>query len=526
MLTRREFVARVGGTAAGAVVVPRILAAKADIHFGYAAITWQGNDRQAIEDVAAVGFTGIQLRSNILPEFGDKPAALRELLAKHGLTMVAFSSGNMRIDPSVEKEELEKHTRHARFVRDVGGLYLQLTDERPKDRAVTAADYKRMGGLLTELGKRTADLGIPLGYHNHMNNLGERPEEVRAVLDSADPRYVKLELDTAHYQQGGGDPVRAVKEYRDRLLFLHIKDLQSPAPGASGDLSRSYRFVELGRGKVNLKGVFAALEEISFKGWAVVELDRVPDDARTPKESAEIARKYVEGLGYRMSRSVQENDAALPNQLTDAERRAGWSLLFDGRTLDGWRGYNRADAAATRWKTEGGLLTVDPADGNDTRGALDLITQETFDSFELSVEWRISPGGNSGIKYFVLEDRDAAIGHEFQIIDDERHPDAKVGPKRQTAAFYDVLAAGNRPLRPAGSFNIARVVVHGGHVEHWLNGTRVLQYELGSPALQAAIEGSKFKGIERFGKPQKGHILLQDHGDRVWYRNVKIRRIT
>jgi len=297
-MQRRDFLKTVGTVGAAAVLRGVGHAAAADIRFGYAAITWQGNDRQAIEDIAAVGFKGIQLRANLLPEFGEKPAALRELLAGRGLTMVAFSSGNMRIDPAVEREELEKHTSHARFVRDVGGLYLQLTDERPKGRPVTAADYKRMGHLLTELGKRTADLGIPVGYHNHMNNLGERPEEIRAVLDAADPRFVKLQLDTAHYQQGGGDPAAAVREYKDRLLFLHIKDLESPVPGATGDTSRSYRFVELGRGQVNLKAVFDALADASFRGWAVVELDRVPDNARTPKESAEICRKYVEGLGY------------------------------------------------------------------------------------------------------------------------------------------------------------------------------------------------------------------------------------
>ncbi len=135
-----------------------------------------------------------------------------------------------------------------------------------------------------------------------MNNLGERPEEVRAVMDAVDPRFVKLQLDTAHYQQGGGDPVAAVSEYKDRLLFLHIKDLepQTPVPGGTGDQARDYRFVELGRGKVNLKGVFAALDKINFKGWAVIELDRVPDDARTPKESAVICRKYVESLGFKV----------------------------------------------------------------------------------------------------------------------------------------------------------------------------------------------------------------------------------
>jgi hypothetical protein len=214
------------------------------------------------------------------------------------------------------------------------------------------------------------------------------------------------------------------------------------------------------------------------------------------------------------------------NRLSAAEKEAGWTLLFDGQSLKGWRGYKRADASGTRWKIENGMLAVDPGDGKDTRGALDIITSETYEQFELSFEWRVSPGGNSGLKYFVLEDRDSAIGHEYQIIDDERHADAKIGPHRQTAAFYDVLPAHDRPLKPAGEFNQSRIVVRGGSVEHWLNGTRVLQYELASPALTAAIEKSKFKGIERFGKPQKGHILLQDHGDRVWYRNVKIRRLT
>lgn len=203
-----------------------------------------------------------------------------------------------------------------------------------------------------------------------------------------------------------------------------------------------------------------------------------------------------------------------------------WTNLFDGTSLKGWRGYKKPDTAGTRWKVEDGMLTVNPADGKDTRGALDLITTGTFDNFELSWDWKVAPGGNSGVKYFVLEDRDAAIGHEYQIIDDAQHADAKIGPHRQTAALYDVLPAANRPMKRAGEFNQSRIVVRGRNVEHWLNGTRVLQYELASPALQAAIDKSKFKGIERFGKPQKGHILLQDHGDRVWYRSVRIKTST
>ncbi len=301
MISRRDFIATIGATGAATVFSRHAFAAvpAGDIKFGYAAITWEGDDLKAIEEVAAVGFKGIQLRSPIIEKFGDKPGALKDLLAKHRLTMVALSSGNVRLDPAVEKEEIAKHTGNAKFVRDVGGLYLQVTDERPK-RAIVPADFERMGKLLTEIGKRTADLGVPLGYHNHMNNLGERPEEVRAVLGAADPKFVKLELDTAHYQMGGGDPVAAVKEYRDRLLFLHIKDLETPIPGATGDLSRSYRFVELGRGKVNLKGVLDALNAVGFKGWAIVELDKVPDGVRTPKDSAVIAKDYLEKLGIKI----------------------------------------------------------------------------------------------------------------------------------------------------------------------------------------------------------------------------------
>jgi inosose dehydratase len=512
-MNRREFLTALG---AASVVRPDVFSAHrvppvARIKFGYASITWNGSDLQAIEDVAACGYRGIQLRSNILPEFGERPAALKEILDRYGLAFVALSSGNMRIDPAVEREELEAHVKKARFVRDLGGSFLQLTDERPR-RAVTPADYARMGRLLTELGKRTADLGVTVSYHNHMNNLGERPEEVRAVLDAADPKLVKLQLDTAHYQQGGGDPSAAVREYRDRLSFLHIKDLQAPLPGATGDLSRSYRFVELGRGKVDLKKVFAALDEIGFDGWAIVELDRVPDNARTPRESALISRTYIE---KELGRTVG------PAPTTYA---AGWTPLFDGKSLAGWRGYKKPDASGTRWRVDNGMLTIAAKDGQDTRGALDLISTATYDQFELAFEWRISTGGNSGVKYFVLEDMNSAIGHEYQVVDDEKHPDALIGPERQTGSFYDVLSASSRPVRPAGEFNESRVVVNGTHVEHWLNATRVLEYELESPALKAAVEDSKFKGVARFGTRQKGHILLQDHGDAVWFRNIRIRQ--
>lgn len=315
MLSRRLFVLGLGAATAASAVPLDTLARVVDpplyppadlsyfkravtpapgsIRFGYAAITWENNDTQAITEISDLGFPGIQLRSNILKDFGDRPKALRELLEQHHLEMVALSSGGVRIEPGSENDEIAKHTRNAKFVHDVGGRYLQVTDSaRPKGRKAEAADFKQLGRVLTEIGKRSADLGVPVGYHNHMGNLGEAPDEVDQILDAADPRYVKLELDVAHYQQGGGDPARAIRQNHDRLLFLHIKDVESLT--SNDERGHNYRFVELGRGRVDLPAVFAALKDVKFRGWAVIELDSVPDKSRTPKECAQICKSYVE----------------------------------------------------------------------------------------------------------------------------------------------------------------------------------------------------------------------------------------
>lgn len=288
-MRRREFLATglsAAALTAGWRVPPRSEPRHALLRFGYAAITWGGNDRQAIDDIGALGFRGIQLRQSALATWGDRPAELQELLAERRLKLVALSSGNVSLDPATKTENLAQHVRNARFVRDVGGRYLQVLDERPPGRDPTPDDYRSLGRLLTELGRRTADLGIPLGYHNHIGALGETPDQVARVLDAADPRFVQLELDTAHYQHAGGNPAEAVRRYAGRLLFLHLKDLDA-----------SHRFVELGRGQVDFQAVFAALDATEFDGWGVVELDSVPDAARTPKDAGAIARAFLEEQG-------------------------------------------------------------------------------------------------------------------------------------------------------------------------------------------------------------------------------------
>jgi|SRR5580704_12705069 len=297
--TRRNFIHAGAAVVAGSLLPSPMMKAfatpaPADIHFGYASITWDGKDRQAIEDISALGFPGIQLRANAIAEFDNNPAALRELLDAHKLKMIALSSGDLDIEKPRDTE-IASHLARAQFAKDAGAVYLQVIGARPKGREIVRADYEQMGKLLMELSKRVADIGVQVGFHNHMNFLAERPEEVDWVFEGTDPRYAKLELDVAHCVQGGGDPVKMMTKYRDRLLFMHLKDVR-PAPAP-----KNYQFVELGRGRVDFPAIFAAMKKINYQGWAIVELDAVPDPAQTPKECAEISKKYLaDKFGYKI----------------------------------------------------------------------------------------------------------------------------------------------------------------------------------------------------------------------------------
>jgi len=313
--SRREFLVTLGSAAAAAAlpvpvradgalyppldlsafdrpIAPRPFA----LRLGCAAILWGGDDDKAIDEIASLGFHGIQLRSNVIARYGEKPEELRRRLDEKKLALLCFSSGNVNADPAGREALLETHVAHARFAKALGGAFMQVTSERPKGRAPSAEEYERLGRLLTEIGRRALDLGVRLVYHNHMGGFGESADEVARLLDACDRHYVSLLLDIAHYAQGGGDPVAAVSRHKDRLALLHLKDVRD-VPGAEGQPAR-YQFVELGRGRVDVPQVMAALKKISFRGPAILELDDVPDPGRTPRECAETNRRYaVETLG-------------------------------------------------------------------------------------------------------------------------------------------------------------------------------------------------------------------------------------
>jgi hypothetical protein len=210
-----------------------------------------------------------------------------------------------------------------------------------------------------------------------------------------------------------------------------------------------------------------------------------------------------------------------PNVLTAKEKAEGWNLLFNGTSLDGWHGHNLPGPPAAGWAIEEGLLkTVPKVTGKA------LVTDRKYIDFELKWEWRLAPGANNGVKYFVSEARAAAPGHEYQMIDDQSFADGKLGPLHLTGAFYDVLPpAKDAPVRKAGEWNQSRIVVKGNHVEHWLNGKQVVAYELGSEAVKAGLAKSKFAKYADFGAKIQGPIMLTYHNDECWYRNIKMREL-
>jgi hypothetical protein len=211
------------------------------------------------------------------------------------------------------------------------------------------------------------------------------------------------------------------------------------------------------------------------------------------------------------------------NTLTPEETAAGWKLLFDGSTTAGWRACGRQEFPTGRWLVKDGCLCVEtPGSAN----AGDLVTTEKFGDFDLKFQWRISPAGNSGVKYFVKESKTggSGVGFEYQVLDDEKNEDSLNGPKRRAGALYYLFAPNDQKrLKPVGEFNEGEIIVRGNHVEHWLNGAKIVEFELGGPELKEAIAQSKFKNIKGYGEKIPTVILLQDHGSPVWFRNLKLR---
>ncbi|MCS1407701.1 MAG: hypothetical protein M2R45_00861 [Verrucomicrobia subdivision 3 bacterium] len=272
-----------------------------------------------------------------------------------------------------------------------------------------------------------------------------------------------------------------------------------------------------------------ALELGSYAVRQLIAKSKFSDKPRFAQEaSGHICfQHHHDGVWFRNIEVRELAPRAIPaparrdNRVSKAQREAGWRNLFNGENTNRWRGFLKEGFPEKGWVVEEGTIKHLKRGGGG-----DIVTKGNYQEFDFRFEWKVAPGANSGVKYFILEEeRRKKIGHEYQIIDDGKHLDALRGPKWQSAAFYDCFPAKNRVVKPVGEFNASRILVEGDQVEHWLNGVMVLSYRLGSPEVMAAVAKSKFKKVEGFGKLHRGRILLQDHGDEVAYRNLRIKRL-
>ena len=277
------------------------------------------------------------------------------------------------------------------------------------------------------------------------------------------------------------------------------------------------------------------VDDLTPSGFIALQVHSINDAAQEGKTvSWRNIRILTEDLDtYRTPENPDVTQLnAIANTISEREAAEGWELLWDGKTTNGWRGARLDGFPEHGWSIEDGILKVHKSDGGESTNGGDIVTTRSYKNFLLKVDFRITEGANSGIKYFVDTDLNkdgegSAIGCEFQILDDRRHPDAKMGRdgNRTLGSLYDLIPAPeNKPFRN-GFFNTAMVVVEGNHVEHWLNGVKLLEYERNTDEWNAIVQTSKYKDWPNFGNAEEGLLLLQDHGDEVWFQNIKIKEL-
>ncbi|MGM0531358.1 MAG: 3-keto-disaccharide hydrolase [Bacteroidota bacterium] len=291
-----------------------------------------------------------------------------------------------------------------------------------------------------------------------------------------------------------------------------------------------------------VNGVPAAnlVDNMTDEGFIGLQVHGVGDDEE--KEGLQVRWRDMKILtGDKAWANNQSMDIPqktnLNNHLTEEEKQEGWELLFDGETHEGWRGAHKDQFPEKGWIVHNGAINVVAEGGGESIHGGDIVTEEEFSDFELKLDFKMTEGANSGIKYYVTENEGdqegSALGLEYQILDDEKHPDAKKGRNgnRTLASLYDMIPAEDKEPNPIGEWNHARIVSDDNHVEHWLNGDKVLEYERGSEDFRKLVEMSKYSAPEfeeyggPFGEAEKGHILLQEHGHEVFFRNIKIKRL-
>jgi len=289
------------------------------------------------------------------------------------------------------------------------------------------------------------------------------------------------------------------------------------------------------RSWVNGVPVANVIDDLTARGFIALQVHSIGKDATKAGQTVRFRNIRIMTQNLEKNRTPDKGDTPqfnyIPNTVSEREKREGWKLLWDGKTTAGWRGAKLKAFPEKGWAIKDGALTVAETGGGEAAAGGDIVTVDEYENFELEVEFNLTKGANSGIKYFVDTELNqgtgSSIGCEYQLLDDAVHPDAKAGVKgnRTLAGLYDLIPPAGVRFNGIGEWNRARIVVRGQHVEHWLNGFKTVEYERGTQMWRALVNYSKYTVWPNFGERPKGHILLQDHGNVVSFRSIKIREL-
>ncbi len=464
-----------------------------------------------LKKIAAMGFQGIEFAGNFGPYQAD-PSGLKRFLDKTGLKASGAHVGLAQLGP----EQFEKTVK---FYQEIGCNKLIVPSDK---RAGDPQGVKLLAQDLSALVGKLKPYGMQIGFHNHSVEMNSYEGKTYwDALAQNTPQEVILQQDVGWTNYAGKDPVLFVKRYPGRTVTTHYKS-RLPLKPLSPPSGKSYTTI-IGQDNIDWDALYQANVEVGGTEWIVVEQEEYPN-GMSALESVEQSLRGLQAII-----AARKAGSSRPvNALTASELANGWKLLFDGKSPQGWHNYGKSSIASA-WRTDQAALQLDVAqkDGWQTLGGGDIVSDEEFDNFHLQLEWKLQKNGNSGIFLYVNEDATRFpyawnTGLEMQILDNDGHADGKIF-KHRAGDLYDLIAASQPAALAPGEWNSVDIVSEQGELDFYLNGRHVLNTRLWTDAWKDLVKQSKFSKMPGFGVSRKGRIGLQDHGDAVGFRNIKIR---